>query len=178
MQEIYRLDRNLCSIFSKHYHDNIVISFYMGYTIDIYEYWRDFKEAGNILDSNIKANYLREEKNRKLARISVVDNKIKEYLNEGVMTEEYVLKNIENLLMIMREGNLILRWFILQRDITNKKFREIINEGLSNKDGMMYGYTETNKLVNFKGTRDLVGKIVTVKITDAKSFSLDGELVE
>ena len=126
--------RIMYDIFSKHYHDNIVISFYMGYTIDIYEYWRDFKEAGNILDSNIKANYLREEKNRKLARISVVDNKIKEYLNEGVMTEEYVLKNIENLLMIMREGNLILRWFILQRDITNKKFREIINEGLSNKD--------------------------------------------
>ena len=126
--------RIMYDIFSKHYHDNIVISFYMGYTIDIYEYWRDFKEAGNVLDSNIKANYLREEKNRKLARISVVDNKIKEYLNEGVMTEEYVLKNIENLLMIMREGNLILRWFILQRDITNKKFREIINEGLSNKD--------------------------------------------
>ena len=110
-------------IFSKHYHDNVVISFYMGYTIDIYEYWRDFKEAFAVLDSNIKANYLREEKNKKLGKISQLDNKIKEYLNEGVMTEEYVLKNIENLLMIMREGNLILRWFILQRDITNKKFR-------------------------------------------------------
>ena len=55
---------------------------------------------------------------------------------------------------------------------------EVLVEGISNKDGMMYGYTETNKLVNFKGTNDLIGKLVTVKIIDSKSFSLDGELVE
>ena len=55
---------------------------------------------------------------------------------------------------------------------------QILVEGLSNKDGMMYGYTETNKLVNFKGNEDLIGKIVNIRIIDAKSFSLDGELVE
>ena len=43
---------------------------------------------------------------------------------------------------------------------------------------MLFGYTETNKLVNFKGNKDLIGKIVNVKVLDAKSFSLDGELVE
>ena len=42
----------------------------------------------------------------------------------------------------------------------------------------MWGYTETNKMVNFKGNEELIGKIVKVKILDAKSFSLDGELVE
>ena len=54
----------------------------------------------------------------------------------------------------------------------------VLVEGLSNKDEMMFGYTETNKLVNFKGNESLIGKIVNVKIIDAKSFSLDGELVE
>ncbi len=54
----------------------------------------------------------------------------------------------------------------------------VLVEGPSNKDGMMFGYTETSKLVNFKGDEELVGKIVNVKILDAKSFSLDGELVE
>ena len=55
---------------------------------------------------------------------------------------------------------------------------KILVEGESNKDGMMFGYTETNKLVNFNGNKKLIGKIVDVKILDAKSFSLDGELVE
>ena len=54
----------------------------------------------------------------------------------------------------------------------------VLVEGLSNKDGMMFGYTETNKLVNFKGDISLIGKIVKVKIVDSKSFSLDGEIVE
>jgi tRNA-2-methylthio-N6-dimethylallyladenosine synthase len=54
----------------------------------------------------------------------------------------------------------------------------VLVEGLSNKEDMLFGYTETNKLVNFKGDLDLIGKIVKVKIIDAKSFSLDGEIVE
>ena len=36
------------------------------------------------------------------------------------------------------------------------------------------GYTDTMKLVNIDGSKDLIGKIVNVKILDAKSFSLDG----
>ncbi len=58
------------------------------------------------------------------------------------------------------------------------KVYSVLVEGESSKENMLFGYTETNKLVNFKGNMDLVGKIVPVKIIDAKSFSLDGEIVE
>ena len=65
---------------------------------------------------------------------------------------------------------------------SNKKMEgktfDVLVEGDSIKDNELFGYTETNKLVNFTGKGDLVGKIVPVKITSAKSFSLDGELVE
>ena len=43
---------------------------------------------------------------------------------------------------------------------------------------MYFGYTESNKLVNFTGASVEVGTIVEVKITDAKTWSLDGELYE
>ncbi len=51
--------------------------------------------------------------------------------------------------------------------------------GVSEKDeNKVCGYTENMKLVNIDGPKSLIGNIVNVKITDAKSFSLDGVYVE
>ena len=54
----------------------------------------------------------------------------------------------------------------------------VLVDGVSNKKDELCGYTQTNKLVNFKGQNQLIGQIIQVRITDAKSFSLDGEIVE
>ena len=55
---------------------------------------------------------------------------------------------------------------------------DLLVEGPSEKDPtMMSGYTETNKLVHFKGDISLVGEIVKVKITASHTYSLIGELV-
>ena len=75
-------------------------------------------------------------------------------------------------------NDLINSYSLLNNQKYLGKTEKVLTEGLSNKEGMMFGYTETNKLVNFIGNESLIGKIVNVKIIDAKSFSLDGELVE
>mgnify|MGYP005751954937 FL=1 len=50
--------------------------------------------------------------------------------------------------------------------------------GESEKDkNKVCGYTENMKLVNIEGPKSLIGSIIPVKITDTKSFSLDGEYV-
>ena len=67
-------------------------------------------------------------------KIKELDDKIKRYLNEGVMTEESVLNQIEVLLNIMRDSNVILRYFMLQRNITKKNSRDLFNDKLNNKD--------------------------------------------
>ncbi|MEK3855034.1 tRNA (N6-isopentenyl adenosine(37)-C2)-methylthiotransferase MiaB [Cytobacillus sp. FSL H8-0458] len=56
---------------------------------------------------------------------------------------------------------------------------EVLVEGESkNNPEILAGYTRKNKLVNFKGPKTAIGKIVKVKVTDAKTWSLNGEMVE
>jgi tRNA-2-methylthio-N6-dimethylallyladenosine synthase len=56
---------------------------------------------------------------------------------------------------------------------------EVLVEGESKKNpDVLSGRTRTNRLVNFRGPKTNIGEIVYVKITDAKTWSLNGELVE
>jgi hypothetical protein len=48
------------------------------------------------------------------------------YLSEGVLTEQYIVDNVEDILRCMRRCNVTLRWMILHRRTVHKKFREII----------------------------------------------------
>ncbi|MGB9812373.1 MAG: tRNA (N6-isopentenyl adenosine(37)-C2)-methylthiotransferase MiaB [Thermovenabulum sp.] len=58
------------------------------------------------------------------------------------------------------------------------KVVEVLVEGFSKKDKeKLTGRTRTNKVVNFKGPKDIIGKLVKVKITEPHTFSLIGELL-
>lgn len=52
---------------------------------------------------------------------------------------------------------------------------EVLVEGESKNDPTkLMGRTRTHKLVNFPGDKELIGKMVSVKITETKTFSLNG----
>ena len=55
---------------------------------------------------------------------------------------------------------------------------EVLVDGESKSgEDMMCGYTKHNKLIHFKSTnKDLIGKIVNVKVSEAKTWFLIGEL--
>jgi len=62
------------------------------------------------------------------------------------------------------------------KKLANKKF-EVLVEGKSTKgNNMLEGRMENNEIVNFKGDKKLIGSIVPVTITEARSFYLMGEL--
>ena len=63
----------------------------------------------------------------------------------------------------------------INKDYENKVVQVLVEgESKNNKDKLM-GRSNNGKLVNFKGNKDSIGKIVNVKITTPRSFSLDGE---
>ena len=72
-------------------------------------------------------------------------------------------------------------------DVVNKYFKEnndklvgcvlpVLVEGISEKKNEYYGYSDTNKLINFSGEDVKIGSIVDVLITEAKTWSLDGKV--
>lgn len=65
----------------------------------------------------------------------------------------------------------------------NKSYQDkivsvLVEEPSKNNPNRLSGRTETGKLVNFEGSKEHIGKIRMVKITQTKTFSLDGVEVE
>ena len=77
----------------------------------------------------------------------------------------------ERLQRLNKEVN---KYFLESNQKLLGKLVPVLVEGTSSKKGMLYGYTDTNKLVNFKGDISSIGKIISVTIIDAKTWSLDG----
>ena len=58
------------------------------------------------------------------------------------------------------------------------KTLKVLVEGVSKKNkNVLSGYSEENKLVNFKGDESLIGTIANVKITTSKTWTLEGEAI-
>jgi tRNA-2-methylthio-N6-dimethylallyladenosine synthase len=59
------------------------------------------------------------------------------------------------------------------------KVVEVLVEGESKKDSsVLSGRTRSNKLVHFKGSKDLIGQFVYVRIENPQTWTLNGVLVE
>ena len=80
------------------------------------------------------------------------------------------------------------RLYLLQQRINNQAAQfsramlgteqRVLVEGPSKKDIMeLTGRTETNRIVNFQGTPEMIGKFVDIRITDVFTNSLRGEVV-
>jgi tRNA-2-methylthio-N6-dimethylallyladenosine synthase len=55
---------------------------------------------------------------------------------------------------------------------------KVLVEGISNRNSLeLTGHSDCHKVVNFKGNKNLLGKIVDIKITESKINSLNGEVL-
>ena len=75
-------------------------------------------------------------------------------------------------------NDLINKYALENNKKLENKIVPVLVESKSDKEGYLMGYSDTNKLVNLKGPENIIGKIVNVKILDAKTWSLNGEYVK
>ncbi len=92
--------------------------------------------------------------------------------------------DMENQVSDQEKKARIQRLVELQNSITFKrnqseegKIHRVLVDGFSktNKEKLS-GRTRTNKIVIFSGTEELIGKVVSVKITEGKPYNLEGEI--
>ncbi len=88
------------------------------------------------------------------------------------LTDDEIHKNFNTLLEVQNEISK------RKNDAYVGRICEVLVDGVSkNNDEMLSGRTDTAKIVNFKGDKTLKGKYVKVKITEAHTWSLNGELI-
>ena len=79
---------------------------------------------------------------------------------------------------LQRLNKVVNKYFLENNKKLENKIVEVLVEGVSEKDNMFYGYTDTNKLINFSSEKEVVpGDIIKVKVVEAKTWSLDGEAI-
>ncbi len=76
-----------------------------------------------------------------------------------------------------RLNEVVNKYFLENNKKLEGRVLKVLVEGESSKDNMYYGYSETNKLINFVGDNIKLGDIVDVEIVAAKTWSLDGRTI-
>lgn len=80
---------------------------------------------------------------------------------------------------LQRLNKVVNKYFLENNKKLEGSIVPVLVEGNSEKKDMYFGYTDTNKLINFSANREVkAGEIVNVLVVEAKTWSLDGEAVE
>lgn len=89
-----------------------------------------------------------------------------------VLTDEEIHNNFNELLRVQNEISK------RKNDAYVGRIEEVLVDGVSKTDkNMLSGRCSSSKIVNFPGDESLVGKYVNVRITESRTWSLNGELV-
>ena len=94
----------------------------------------------------------------------------------AAMKDDISLPVKEERLQIL--NNLVNQYALEANQMYLNQTVKVLLEDVSEKnESMLMGYTDTMKLVNVKADKMYLGKIVDVKITDVKTWSMDGEML-
>ena len=89
-----------------------------------------------------------------------------------VLTDEEIHKNFDRLLEVQNEISLKKN-----KEYVGRIERILVDGASKTNPDVLSGRCDSSKIVNFKGSDDLIGKYIDVKITEAHTWSLNGEVV-
>ena len=101
-------------IVDKFFPDNWILSVYMGNIIvNLSESWENYKAARNALGNTLTASNIRQQSLNHLTKLNESIKEVKLHLNEGFLTQEYLLIHLNKVFALFRQSNCTLKWSIL-----------------------------------------------------------------
>lgn len=117
-------------IADKFFPSNWVIPIYMGVTVNLIDWWENFKAAKQALHNTCNSKTIKEVFSKRGNSVPMLINKIHQLLKEGTLTDDFVLDNINKILNLLLNSNLVVRWLLLHNsDViffdNNKKSKQL-----------------------------------------------------
>ena len=119
-------------IVDKFFPDNWIISVYMGNLIvNLSEVWERYPAARNALANTLTPANIKQQSIYHANKLNDCIKDVNTNLNEGFLTEEYLLTNVNKATALLKQTNCTLKWLILHTSPltalaeANKKFKQI-----------------------------------------------------
>jgi WASH complex subunit strumpellin len=115
-------------ISDKHFPDNFVIQIYQGYLVDVTQYWEPFPAAKKAVENNIYHANVKALAEKHSHMVKNCMDRLRSYVVDGQLLEEYVLDNVKALLECLRDSNVTVRWLMLHNNCKSKEFRDTVQK--------------------------------------------------
>ncbi|XP_077991105.1 WASH complex subunit 5-like [Glandiceps talaboti] len=141
-------------IVDKHFPDNWVTSVYMGLPVNLVDAWEPYKAARTALNNTLDPSNVKELAAKYETKSAKINGFVLRYLQEGTLTDEFVLDNIPKLMNCLRECNVSIRWLMLHTTEgswdTNKRCRllreQVIQDSKFNPQNLFTLLLNTSQL--------------------------------
>jgi WASH complex subunit strumpellin len=118
-------------IVDKYFPDNWVISVYMGFIVNLAETWEPFKAAKLALNNTLESVNIKGYANGYGGSVMALLKASNLKLKEGNLTKDNLLKDVNNIINLLRDCNFTIRWLMLHTIIKpgksdkNKKLKQL-----------------------------------------------------
>mmetsp|Transcript_638 Transcript_638/g.1187 ORF Transcript_638/g.1187 Transcript_638/m.1187 type:complete len:1205 (+) Transcript_638:40-3654(+) len=113
-------DTKMRELVDRHFPDNWVLPYYMGYVVDLTQQWTNFKAAKKALKNVVDKRQVQLTRDAHSVNVVKYRAELKEHLLEGVMDEQYAVEKTPQLLALMRNCHAALRWLVLHMASTDR----------------------------------------------------------
>lgn len=100
-------------IVDKFFCDNWTLSIYMGITVNLVDVWAGFKAASAAINNVVTPPAIRTLCQQQREQLQKTLQKTQEIVREGVLDEAFVLEHANQIIVLMRQANVLLRWYCL-----------------------------------------------------------------